>query len=83
MGLLISISLIFLQRATHIFATAHRRFDFAMAIGTLRNLDFCTAIQGQGVIFKWGITFCTGCIHCHTAFCTFIRSHYFPPQETG
>lgn len=63
------------EGAAHILAAAHRRFDFAVAVGALRNLDFITVGQFQRSILKGGVTVATGGIDAHSAFLAFISSH--------
>jgi hypothetical protein len=57
-----------LNRAGHIFATAHGRLDLAMAIRALGDLHRRSAIQSQAVVDQGRIAFRTGCIHTHSAF---------------
>jgi hypothetical protein len=59
----------------HILAAAHGGFYLSMAIRTFGNLHLSSIIQFQDCINKRGVTFCTGGIHAHAAFWTFVSCH--------
>ena len=63
-------------RTAHVLPATHGRFDLAMAVGAFRNMDLGTVIQLDGIMNQGRITGCTGRIHRHPAFFTFVCCHY-------
>ena len=63
------------NRAAHVFAAAHGRFNLAVAIRAFRNLNLGAIIQGQTVIYQRRITFGTCHVYGHTTLWTFVCRH--------
>jgi hypothetical protein len=54
--------------AGHVLTAAHGRFDLAVTVRALGNLNFIAVVKLQAVVNKRCIALCTGRIHSHTTF---------------
>ena len=56
------------QTTAHVLAAAQGGFDLAMAVGALGDLNLCSVIQLQHVVFKGRTAFGTGGVDRHATF---------------